>query len=122
MKIGENTHIEDNVVLHGGFTPMTIGDNVIIGHSAMVHAEKVGDNVLIGMGATVLHNVEIGDRCIIAGGAVVLDGMKIPSESFVAGVPAQIKGKVSQKQSVWIDGAATLGYAELAKVYKEEKL
>ena len=69
-----------------------------------------------------MHNVEIGDQCIIAGGAVVLDGMKIPSESFVAGVPAQIKGKVSQKQSMWIDGSTALGYAKLAKEYGEEKL
>lgn len=122
VKIGENTHIEDNVVIHGGLTPVTIGDNVIVGHCAMVHAKRVGNNILIGMNATVLHNVEVDDRCIIAGGAVVLDEMKIPSDSFVAGVPAKIKGKVSQRQSVWIGKNISLSYAELAKEYKEQKL
>jgi carbonic anhydrase/acetyltransferase-like protein (isoleucine patch superfamily) len=121
VKIGKNTHIEDNVVLHGGLTPIEIGDEVMIGHSAMVHARKIGNKVLIGANATILHKVEIGDSCVIAGGAVVIEGMKIPSNSFVTGVPAQVKGKVSSEQLWWVDiGPST--YAELIREYKEQGL
>ena len=121
IKIGKNTYIEDNVVLHGGLTPIEIGDNVLIGHSAMVHARKIGNNVMIGANATILHNVEIDDHCIIAGGAVIPDGMKIPSDSLVAGVPAQIKGKVSPRQLQWIE-LGIPAYSALVKEYKKQKL
>ncbi|VUT27964.1 MAG: Carbonic anhydrase precursor [Candidatus Syntrophoarchaeum sp. GoM_oil] len=122
VRIGKNTHVEDTVVIHGGLTPITIGDNVVIGHCAMVHAETVGDNVLIGINSALLHRVEIGNRCIIAGGAVVPDGMKVPDGSFVAGVPAEIKGEISEKHLVWIDGTVASSYVELAREYKEAKL
>lgn len=121
VKIGRNTHIEDNVVLHSGLTPVVIGDNVLIGHSAMVHVQEIGNNVMIGANATILHNVDIGDLCIIAGGAVVPEGMKIPSSSFVAGVPAEVKGEVSPKQLAWIEKGPS-AYTELARKYKEQGL
>jgi len=121
VKIGKNTHIEDNVVLHSGLALVTIGDNVIIGHSAMVHARKIGNNVLIGANATILHDVEIGDLCIIAGGAVVPEGMNIPRGSFVAGVPAEVKGKASPKQLAWVKKGPS-AYTELAQKYREQGL
>ncbi|MBI2829633.1 MAG: gamma carbonic anhydrase family protein [Chloroflexi bacterium] len=97
IKIGRNTDIEDLCVLHIS-TPMEIGENVVIGHSAVVQARRIGNNTLIGMHATVLDEVEIGNDCIIAAGSVVLPGTKIPSGSFVVGVPAEIKGKISPRQ------------------------
>lgn len=100
MHIGRNTHIEDNCVLHGC---ECIGDNVVIGHGAVVEARKVGNNVLIGSGAKVLTFAEIGDFCIIAAGAVVREGLKIPDRSFVAGMPAEIKGEVSGRQAALIE-------------------
>lgn len=119
IKIGKNVHVEDNVVIHGP-VDIDIGDNVIIGHSAVFHGEKIGNNVLIGMNATVLNYVEIDNRCVIAGGAVVLEGMKIPDESFVAGVPAKIKGKISDKQEAWVDSdVITNSYGELSRKYKK---
>ena len=121
MKIGRYTHIEDNAVLHSGFAPTLIGDNVIIGHSAMVHAQKIGNNVMIGANATILHDVEIGDFCIIAGGAVVPEGMNIPNRSFVAGVPAEIKGKASPKQLAWVEKGPS-AYTELAQRYRAQGL
>ena len=121
VKIGKNTQIEDNTVLHGGLTPIEIGDNVLIGHCAMVHARKVGDKVLIGANATVLHNVEIGNSCLIAGGAVIPDGMIIPEDSFVAGVPGKIKGKVNPKQLWWTEGGVAT-YIELMQKFKEQGL
>jgi len=121
IRIGKNSHIEDNVVLHGAPSSLDIGDNVLIGHGAVVDARRIGNKVLIGMNATVLHEVETGDGCIIAAGAVVTQGMQIPSGSFVTGVPAKIVGKVSRKHLIWVvDGPSS--YFQLAQEYKKEGL
>lgn len=125
IKIGQNAAIEDNCVLHAG-TPnepdyrekMTIGDNVHIGHGAVVNCRKIGNNVLIGMNATVLHDVEIGDSCIIAAGCLVGEGMKVPDRSLVVGVPGKIKGQVTEKQLWWVEEAPKI-YVEMTKKYKE---
>ena len=95
--IGNNTQIEDGSVIHGN-EYVNIGDRVVIGHNATVEAEKVGSNVLIGNGATILLNVEIGDWCIIAASAMVKAGMKIPGHSLVAGVPATVKGEITPER------------------------
>ena len=126
IKIGKNTTIEDNCVIHSGspFNPHAdalIGDSVLIGHGAVVNCCKIGSNVLIGMNATLLHDTEIGNFCIIAAGCVVMQGMKIPDRSFVAGVPGEIQGEASSQQLLWTQrGPQT--YGELAKQYKEQGL
>ena len=120
IKIGRYVDIEDNSSVHAG-NDMEIGDNIIIGHGAVVHGKKVGNNVLIGMNATTLHNSEIGDYCVIAAGSVVTEGMKIPSGSFVAGVPAKIRGESTDKQKSWTEGHFAF-YPLLAKKYKDQKL
>ena len=87
----------------------------------MVHGKKIGNNVLVGINATILHGVEIGDFSLIAAGCVVSEKMVVPEGSFVVGVPAKIKGKVPEKLMFWlreVPGA----YANLAKHYKEEGL
>jgi len=117
--IGRNTHIEDNCVLHAG-TDMEIGDNVMIGHSVVVHCAKIGNNVLVGNNATVLDNVEIGDFCIIGANAVVMQGEKIPSRSFMVGVPAKITGQVPSERLNRREGGSS--YAKLAQQYKEQGL
>jgi len=104
-RIGSNTHIEDNCVVHA---TESIGDNVVIGHGAVVEARRIGDNVLIGDNATVLTYVEIGDYCIVAAGAVVTEGMKIPAGSFVAGAPAKVKGRLSDKQIATIENTCSM--------------
>lgn len=123
IKIGNNTVVEDNCVIHSGspigVKDIVIGENVIIGHGAVNHACKVGNNVLIGINAVVLHDAEIGDFCIIAAGSVVRQGAKIPDRSFVAGIPGTVKKEVSQEQSAWIELGAQ-AYMELAKQYKKE--
>lgn len=126
IKIGNNTAIEDNCVIHSG-TPsapigeVTIGDRVHIGHGAVINCRKIGNNVLIGMNSTILHDAEIGDFCIIAAGCLVSQGMKIPDNSFVAGVPGEIKGKASPQQLWWVKQGPQ-GYAELAEQYKQQGL
>lgn len=122
--IGESTAIEDGCVIHSGVPPYevtVIGDNVNIGHSAVVHGVRIGNNVLIGMNATVLQRVEIGNFCLIGAGCLVSEGIVIPDNSFVVGVPGRIKGKVPEKQMRWLR-EVPLEYAELGRQYKEEGL
>jgi carbonic anhydrase/acetyltransferase-like protein (isoleucine patch superfamily) len=127
ITIGKNSVIEDNCVIHSGspsFPPnidVTIGENVIIGHGAVSNAHKIGNNVVIGMNSTLLHNVEIGDYSIVAAGCVVKEKMKIPEKSFVVGVPAAIKGKISDEQLWWSKNSPVI-YNELARQYKREGL
>ena len=125
IKIGKDTSVEDGCVIHSGSSlglgDVTIGDNVHIGHGAVLNCLGIGNNVLIGMNATILHDVEIGSFCIIAAGCVVSPGMKIPDRSFVVGVPGKIKGEPSPQQLRWVtEGPKT--YTELIKQYKEQGL
>jgi len=121
ITIGKNVVIEDNVVVHGGPPCLDIGDDVTIGHGAVVNARRIGSKVLVGMNATVLHQVETGDRCIIAAGAVVTEGMKIPSDSFVAGVPAKVIGKATEKQLKWVERTPEVFSWWLEK-YRQQRL
>jgi carbonic anhydrase/acetyltransferase-like protein (isoleucine patch superfamily) len=127
ITIGKNTVIEDNCIIHSGrpsFPPnidVTFGDNVIMGHGAVSNACRIGNNVIIGMNSTLLHDVEIGDYAIIAAGCVVKEKMKIPEKSFVVGVPAVVKGKISQEQLWWSQNSPKI-YQELSQQYKKEWL
>ncbi len=124
ITIGKNCAVEDNCVIHSGspsyedsMCEVVIGDNVHIGHGAVLNCRKIGNNVLIGMNATVLHDVEIGNSCIIGAACMVSQGMKIADGRFVAGVPAKIKGKVTPKQLFWLEQAPE-EYLRLAQRYK----
>jgi len=120
IKIGCNTMIEDNCVLHTG-TSMEIGDNVIIGHSVVVHGLRIGSNNLIGNNATILDNSQIGDFCIVGAGCLVSPGMNVPDNSLILGVPGKIKGTLSSEQRQrLLDGSQS--YLELLKQYKRQGL
>lgn len=121
IKIGVNTAVEDNCVIHAGMGDVVIGGNVVIGHGAVLDCRRIGNNVLIGMNSTILHDAEIGDFCVIAAGSLVGQGMKVPDRSFVAGVPGKIKGKASAEQLWWTQSNPDV-YPKLAKQYKEQKL
>ncbi len=97
IKIGKNTSIQDNSVLHGtaGKFPTIVGDNVSIGHNAIVHGCVVGDNCLIGMGSIILEGARIGNWCIIGAGAVVTEGARVPSNSIVLGIPGKVARNVT---------------------------
>jgi carbonic anhydrase/acetyltransferase-like protein (isoleucine patch superfamily) len=123
ITIGKNVSIQDNCVVHSGHEPDTevnIGDDVMIGHSAVVHARRIGRRVLIGMNATVLPGAEIGDDCIIGAGCVV-PVMKVPEGSFMVGVPGKIKGKAAAEQLEAVTKAAG-EYAARGREYKKEGL
>lgn len=91
IRIGNKVNIQDGACIHATYqkTRVVIGDNVSIGHNAIVHGCIISDNVLVGMGAIVMDDVVIGSNTIIAAGAVVLEGTAVPSGCIFAGVPAR---------------------------------
>lgn len=99
IKMGNKVNVQDGAVLHCTYqkTVLEIGNNVSIGHNALVHGCKVADNVLIGMGAIVMDNAVIGSNIIIAAGAVVLENTICESGCIYAGVPAKKVKDISQE-------------------------
>jgi carbonic anhydrase/acetyltransferase-like protein (isoleucine patch superfamily) len=93
IRIGQRSNIQDGTVVHVMHDDhaTTIGDDVTIGHRAIVHGCTVGDRVLIGMGAIVLNGARIAEDCIIAAGTVVTEGMVVPRRSMVMGVPGRVR-------------------------------
>ena len=91
IKLGNKVNVQDGAVIHCTYQkhPTTIGNNVSIGHNAMVHGCTIHDNVLIGMGAIVMDGCIIEENCLIAAGAVVLQGTRVESGSVYAGMPAK---------------------------------
>lgn len=91
ITVGARTNVQENSVLHtdSGY-PLVIGENVTIGHGAIVHGCTIGDNSLIGMGATVLNGAKIGKNCLIGANALVTENKVIPDNSLVMGAPAKV--------------------------------
>ena len=89
--IGEGSNIQDFVMIHVGYQhPTVIGQMCSITHHATIHGATLGDNVLIGINATVMDGAVLGDNCIVAGNALVREGFEAPPNSILAGVPAKI--------------------------------
>ena len=99
IRLGNKVNIQDGAVIHCTYkkTKTVLGNNVSIGHNAIVHGCLVHDNVLIGMGAIVMDNCEIGSNSIIAAGAVLTEGTVVPSGCIYAGVPAKKVKDISQE-------------------------
>jgi carbonic anhydrase/acetyltransferase-like protein (isoleucine patch superfamily) len=118
ITVGAQANVQDNVTLHAdpGF-PVSVGERVSIGHNAVVHGATVGDDCLIGMGATVLNGAVIGAGSLVAAQALVPQGMEVPPGSLVAGVPAKVRRELSEeeRQGVTLNGTM---YAELAKAHR----
>ena len=91
IRMGNKVNVQDGAVIHCTYekTKVNIGNNVSIGHNALVHGCTIEDNVLIGMGSIVMDNCHIEENCIIAAGAVLLEGTRVESWSIYAGVPAK---------------------------------
>ena len=91
ITIGARSNVQENVVLHTDMGyPLTIGAGCTIGHKAMLHGCTIGDNTLIGMGATVLNGARIGRNCLIGAGALITEGKEIPDGSLVVGTPGKV--------------------------------
>lgn len=91
IHIGAGTNVQENTVMHTdmGF-PLVIGEGCTIGHKVMLHGCTIGDNSLIGMGATVLNGAKIGKNCLIGAGALITEGKEIPDGSLVMGAPGKV--------------------------------
>lgn len=99
IEIGKNSNVQDNAVIHlSNDSKVIIGENVTIGHSAIVHGAIIEDNVVIGMGATILDNVIIGKNSIVAANALVSKNKIIPEGSLVMGVPAKVVRKLTSDE------------------------
>ncbi len=100
IHIGNKVNIQDQVVIHCTYqtSPVEIGNNVSIGHGAIIHGCHIGNNVLIGMGAIVMDDVIIEDNCIIAAGAIVTKKTHIPSYTIFGGIPAKKIKSLSEEQ------------------------
>lgn len=98
IEIGEGSNIQENTVMHTdiGF-PIRIGRDCTIGHKAMLHGCIIGDNSLIGMGATVLNGAKIGKNCLIGAGALITEGKEIPDGSLVMGAPGKVVRQLDDK-------------------------
>ena len=120
IRIGANVVVEDRCSLRAD-TAMDIGDNVLLGHGAVLHDCRVGSRVLIGTNATALKHSDIGDNCIIGAGAVVGSGQKIPPGSVAVGVPARIAGPVGA-QLEGGEGGDWEDYPNLAERYRRAGL
>ncbi|MEG3628013.1 gamma carbonic anhydrase family protein [Streptomyces poriticola] len=118
ITVGASSNVQDNCTLHAdpGF-PVTVGERVSIGHNAVVHGASIGDDCLIGMGATVLNGAVIGSGSLIAAQALVPQGMEVPPGSLVAGVPAKVRRQLTdeEREGVTLNGTV---YAELAVAHR----
>jgi carbonic anhydrase/acetyltransferase-like protein (isoleucine patch superfamily) len=115
--IGDRSNIQDNCVVHTskGF-PVIVGNDVSVGHGAILHGCTIHNQVLIGMGAIVLNGAKIGEGSIIGAGAVITEGKEIPPNSVVIGVPGKIVKQTDAAQQQHILNNA-IAYMELAREY-----
>jgi carbonic anhydrase/acetyltransferase-like protein (isoleucine patch superfamily) len=99
VRLGAGSNLQDNVVVHTDTgRPSLIGSGVSVGHLAVVHGCTIADNVLVGMGSTVLNGATIGTGSLIAAGTVVLEDTVIPPRSLVAGVPGKVRRELSDAE------------------------
>jgi carbonic anhydrase/acetyltransferase-like protein (isoleucine patch superfamily) len=97
--IGSGSNIQDGTVVHADpGCPTVVGDNVTVGHNAMIHGCTIGDGSLVGINAVVLNGAKIGRNCLIGANALVTEGMEIPDGSMVLGAPAKIKRTFSEDE------------------------
>ena len=117
--VGARTNIQEGAMLHSDpDAPLTIGDEVTIGHHAILHGCTIGDNVLVGMGATILNNAVIGDDCLIGANALVTEGKVFPAGSLIVGAPAKAVRDLSPEAIAALKLSAA-AYAARSRVYAE---
>lgn len=119
VRVGRRTNIQDGCVLHvmGGTYATTLGDDVTVGHTAVLHGCTVGDRCLVGIGAIVLNGAQIGADSIVAAGALVVEGAVIPPRSLVMGSPGRVRRLLTDEE------VASIGrYADHYVGYKNDYL
>ena len=117
IRIGQRSNLQDGTIVHvmHGTHPTMIGDDVTIGHGAIVHGCTIGNRVLIGMGAIVLNGARVGDDSIVAAGTLVTEGTVIPPQSLVMGSPGRVRRSLEPAEI-----ASILEYSENYVRYKQD--
>ncbi len=118
ISIGANSNVQESCVLHTdiGF-PLTIGENVTIGHQAMLHGCTIGDGALIGIQAVVLNGAVIGKNCLVGAGALVTEYKQFPDNSLIIGSPAKVARTLTEEEIRHLH-ANTANYVERAQLFK----
>lgn len=107
IAIGRGSNVQDLSVLHTDTgVPLTIGDNVTIGHQVTLHGCSVGDGSLIGIGAVVLNSARIGKNCLVGAGALVTEGKEFPDGSLILGTPAKVARALTPAQIAGLQRSA----------------
>jgi len=120
ITIGENSNIQDGCILHTDpGHPLKIGNNVTVGHKAMLHGCSIGDNSLIGINAVVLNGARIGKNCLIGANSLITENKEIPDGSLVMGSPAKVVKALSPEQIAGLAKSAET-YVERFKRFKRE--
>jgi carbonic anhydrase/acetyltransferase-like protein (isoleucine patch superfamily) len=119
IRVGARTNLQDLAVVHvtAGRYPAEIGDEVTVGHRAVVHGCRVADGALIGIGAVVLDGAEIGEEALVAAGAVVTPGTQIPPGAVALGIPARVTRQLSAAERHQQRERAR-AYVETARAYR----
>ena len=120
ITLGRNANVQDGSVLHTDpGSPLVLGENVTVGHMAMLHGCEIGDGSLIGIGAVVLNGARIGKNCIIGAKALIPEGKEIPDDSLVMGAPGRIVRELTDEHRKMIEHGA-LHYVDNARRYAAE--
>lgn len=116
VRIGARSNIQDGCVLHetGGLSSCIIGNDVTVGHGAIIHGATLKDGCLVGMGATVLDNAIVGENALVGAGALVPEGMEIPAGHLAIGVPAKVKRPLTSEEIAGLADSAA-HYVEYAR-------
>jgi gamma-carbonic anhydrase len=119
IRIGDRTNIQDNAMVHvtHGTAPTTIGDDVTVGHSAVVHGCTIGDRVLVGIGSVILDLADIGSDSLIGAKALVTGGVRIPPRSLVLGSPARVIRELTDEEVENV-AAYAANYVNYARLFR----
>ena len=122
ITVGEDSNIQDGSILHTDEgCPLTIGKGVTVGHMAMLHGCTIGDNSLIGIGATVLNRAKIGKNCLIGAHALIPEGKEIPDNSLVMGAPGKVVKEVGPGVEQMLQASAAVYVANWQRFAKDLK-
>lgn len=119
ITVGRGTNLQEHSLVHTshGMSPALIGEDVTVGHRAIIHGCSIGNRCLIGMGATILDNADVGDECIIGAHTLIPKGMKIPPRSLVVGTPGKVVRELTPEELSSLVASAK-GYRELGAIYR----
>ncbi|NMM37888.1 MAG: gamma carbonic anhydrase family protein [Glaciimonas sp.] len=120
ISLGKNSNVQESCVLHTDIGyPLSIGENVTIGHQAMLHGCTIGDGSLIGIQAIILNGAKIGKNCLVGAGALVTEGKEFPDNSLIIGAPAKAVRSLSEQDVAQLQASAA-SYVARGQLFKTE--